>query len=369
MTQITSFTTGCRSALSSGWTRREFLRGAGAVAALGPLSLSTGSPRFAYVACGDNSLRVFSMRGKRWTLLQRVPSFAPACVLLAAAQQALYVANEIDEHDGLPRGTVEVFHVDPEGRLSLSNRIALSLSATRPRHMAISPDGKFLAVAAYGGGIYNVIAITEDGGLGKVISIFKETGCGPHALQSSAHPHNLCFDAVSGHLLSSDFGSDRLNLFAVDEGSLRRCMQRSTGEGSGPSQCVFHPSGSFIYAWHGLEKMLVCYRYKGGTLGEVIQRVPLSAGGLAMHPSGRMLYSSQEAWRIDTDGGTLSRVRQSLAGGNEIVVSHDGTRVYILDGLRGLITEASVESATGEVHCKTNVAVVARPRSIALKTI
>jgi 6-phosphogluconolactonase len=372
MTQTTSSTTRCRSALNpgDGWTRREFLRGAAGVVAANQLPQAMRAPGFAYVGCGDDSLRVFRVQGEVWTQIQRVPSRAPACVLLSPAQQTLYVANGVDDHGGLPRGTVEAFHIHPEdGHLTLLSRTALSLSATRPRHMAVSPDGKRLAVAAYGGGIYNLIAIAHEGSPGQVSSIFKDSGCGSHAqLQASAHPHTLLFDAGGRHLLSSDFGSDRLSVFALEDGGLRRRMQRSTGEGSGPSHCVLHPSGSFVYAWHGIEGTLVCYRYDGGIVGEVVQRVPLSADGLAVHPSGRMLYTAQGAWRIDAGCGRLSRTGTRLPAASQIVVSHDGTGVYFLDRARGSIDQATADSRTGEVHCKTNVAVVDKPSSIALKT-
>jgi 6-phosphogluconolactonase (cycloisomerase 2 family) len=234
--------------------------------------------------------------------------------------------------------------------------------------MAVSPDGKLLAVAAYGGGIYNLIAIAHEGSLVQVSSIFKDAGCGPHAqLQASAHPHTLLFDGGGRHLLSSDFGSDRLSVFALEDGGLQRCMQRSTGEGSGPSDCVLHPSG-FVYTWHGLEGTLVCYRFEGGTVGEEVQRVPLSAGGLAVHPSGRMLYTAQGAWRIDAGSGRLSRMGRWFPGASQLVVPHDGMTVYFLDGARGSIDQATADSRTGEVHCRTNAAVVDKPSSIALKT-
>ncbi len=321
------------------------------------------------MGCGDDSLRVFRVQGEVWTQIQQVPSRAPACVLLSPPQQTLYVANEVDVHEGLACGTVEAFHIHPgDGRLTLLNRTALSLSATRPRNMAVSPDGKLLAVGAYGGGIYNMVAIAQDGSLGQISSIFKDAGCGPHAqLQASAHPHTLLFDAGGRYLLSSDFGSDRLSVFALEDGGLRRRMQRSTGEGSGPSHCVLHPSGSFVYTWHGLEDTLVCYRYEGGTVGAEVQRARLSTGGLAVHPSGRMLYTAEGAWRIDATRGRLSRGQQ-LPAASQIVVSHDGTSVYFLDGVRGSIDQATADSRTGEVHCRTNVAVVDKPNSIALKT-
>src|ERR1700677_3096811 len=131
MTLTTSFITRCRSALRSRgeWTRREFLRGAAGVVALRHLPSGVAAPQFAYVASGEGVLAVLSLRGEQWTRIQRVPSRAPACVLLSPAQQTLYVANEIDEHEGMPRGTVEAFRIHPgDGRLTLLSRTALSLS-------------------------------------------------------------------------------------------------------------------------------------------------------------------------------------------------------------------------------------------------
>jgi 6-phosphogluconolactonase len=358
--------TRCQSALRlrGDWTRREFLRGAAGVVALQHLPSGVGAPaQFAYVASGEGVLHVFSLRGEQWTQIQRISSRAPGCILLS--RQMLYVANELEIHEGLPRGTVETFHVDPlDGLLTLSSRQPLSLSATRPRHMALSPDGKLLAVAAYGGGIYNLFSIAKDGSLGQPCHIFKDVGCGA----GSAHPHTLFFDVGGRHLLSSDFGSDRLSVFALDENRLRRRMQRSTGSGSGPGACVLHPSGSFFYTWHGLEGALACYRYEAGTVGEMIQRIPCSAGALAMHPSGHMLYTSHGVWRINGASGRLTRTQDVLPDSGQIVLAPGGERVFVV-ATGGSIYQVAVDRMTGKLHCKTKVAVVNEPKSIAVKTI
>jgi 6-phosphogluconolactonase len=355
-----------------GWTRREFVRGAAGLVALPYLPSPT--PGFAYVASGEDSLHVFLVQGERWTKVQRVSSSAPACVLLSPAQQTLYVANDVEAHEGLPRGTVEVFHIDPlDGRLTLSDRRPLSLSATRPRHMALSADSKMLAVAAYGGGIYNLFPVAEDGSLSQPSSIFKDAGCGGDPqLQGAAHPHSLVFDS-SGRLLASDFGSDRLSVFAVEGGRLQRLAQRPTGSGSGPGATVLHPEGSLVYAWHRLESTLACYRYDAmsGTVGETIQKLPfprLSAGTLAMHPSGRMLYTSQGVWQIDRGSGRLTRTQHLLPHATQISAAPDGERIYILDGSTGSIYQLSADRVTGELHSKTRVALVSEPKSIAIRT-
>jgi 6-phosphogluconolactonase len=355
-----------------GWTRREFVRGAAGLVAL-PY-LPSPSPNFAYVASGEGAVHVFLVQGERWTKIQHVSSSAPACVLLSPSQQTLYVANEVEAHEGLPRGTVEAFRVDSlDGRLRLSSRRPLSLSATRPGHMALSLDGKVLAVAAYGGGIYNTFSVAEDGSLDQLAGIFKDAGCGgdPES-QGAAHPHSLLFDP-GGRLLGSDFGSDRLSVFAVESGRLQRLAQHPTGRGSGPGATVLHPGGAFFYVWHELEGTLACYRYNAmsGTVGETIQRLPFprsSAGTLAMHPSGRMLYTSQGVWQIDGGSGRLTRTPYELPNATQISAAPDGGSIYILDGGTGSIYQLPTDRVTGELHCKTRVALVSEPKSIAIRT-
>jgi 6-phosphogluconolactonase len=374
--------------LAARWTRREFVRGAAGMVALPHLPLgavSAQSPQFAYVASGEGSLHVFRLRGEVWTTTQRVPSPAPACILLSPAQRTLYVANDVDAHEGLPRGTVEAFHVDPlDGQLTLLGRTPLSLSATHPRHLALSPDGKVLAVAAYGGAIYNLFPIAEDGSLGQLSSIFKQAGCGPHAhSQASAHPHTLLFDAGGRHLLSSDFGSDRLSVFAVEGGRLQRRMQLATAEGSGPGACALHPAGSVVYAWHNLQSTLACYRYDGvsGAIGDTLQRLSFptaSLHALALHPSGRMLYTTQEnrnelrAWHMDAKDGRFTQakgVKLGEAAPTHIMASPDGESIFVLNDPGGSIYKVTADRTTGKLHDKARVAAVDQPKSIALKTI
>lgn len=238
--------------------------------------------------------------------------------------------------------------------------------------MALSPDGKLLAVAAYGGGIYNVFSVAEDESLDR-LSIFKDAGCGGDPeLQGAAHPHSVAFDS-SGRLLASDFGRDRLNVFAVEGGRLQRLAQRPTGNGSGPGATVLHPGGSLLYAWHELEGTLACYRYDAmtGSVGESLQRLSFlrqSAGLLAMHPSGRMLYTSQGVWQIHGGSGRLERTQHELPNATQISPAPDGESVYILDGCSGSIYQLPADRATGELHSKTRVALVSKPKSIAIRT-
>ena len=334
------------------WTRREFVRGAAGVVALPHLLPAASKERYAYVASSEESIHVFRLLGQQWREIQRIASVAPAHLLIAG--DTLYAANDVGMYGGLPRGNVEVFRIEPDGRLRLLGRTALSLSATHPRHMAISPDGKFLALAAYEGGIYNLFTIAADGSLGPS-DIFKETGSGADPkLQASAHPHTLIFDASGRRLIASDFGSDRLSVFSIQDGRLCRQMQRSTGAGSGPSHCAF--GDSVVYVWLGLEKTLACYRYDG-EVGEALQRLPLHTAGihsLSLDRRRRVLFATRPnsvtTWLINREG------LLEEAAPRQVAVEHE--RIYVVGGC--------VHHQTAERTVR--VAEVNGPRSVALKS-
>jgi 6-phosphogluconolactonase (cycloisomerase 2 family) len=169
------------------------------------------------VASANDLIHAFEVRGERWTAVQQIASAAPAAIAITG--HTLYAANDIHLHDRLPRGSVEWFSIAKNGRLAAMGRVALSLSATHPRSLAVSPDGKWLAVASYADGIYNLFAIASDGSLGAPCGIFKDTGC--------AHPHALHFDATGTRLISSDAESDRPKVFAIKDSRLTRTEENA----------------------------------------------------------------------------------------------------------------------------------------------
>jgi 6-phosphogluconolactonase len=388
--------------LLSQLSRRAFLRSTAAVAALAPLRrvARATSPLkqdgFAYVACRsrtgseDDSLQVSFLRGGRWTAIQRLPTRAPACVVLSPDEQTLYVANEIGTHEGLPRGTVEAFRVDPsDGQLSLLSRQALSLAATYPRRMALSPDGRLLAVATDGGAIYNLLPVAADGGLDSPSSIFKELDRGPHTrLLTGSDPHRLLFDSTGKYLLSSGFGRRRMSAFTVAPKTMSRRMQQHTVEVDDDSgACALHPDGSVFYVRQSAANNLSCYRYdsSSGTVGEIIQRVAMpmrgsdvAPAGLAIHPSGRMLYTagrargSLQAWKIHAQGGFLSQAKHvefEGAPAYEMFVAPNGQSLFVLDDSRGLIRRIAVDPVTGEPGFVEDAAMIRGAQSIVFKTL
>ena len=375
------------------WTRREVLRGAAVVAALSPMQGALAAaellkrPTFAYVAAHgtgeDGYIHAFAVANGKWATVQRAPSRAPSCLALSRDQRVLYVANDIAEDAGLPRGTVEAFSIASNGLLTSLGARPLALSGANPRAMAVSPDGKLLVVAAYEGGLYSLFPIKADGRLSVAKHSYKPTGSGPHArMQRSSHPRSVVFDEDSGRLLTSDFGADRLSVFFIEGQKLTQQAQRHTGAGSGPGALVLHRASATMIAAHELEGALVSYRYShiDETPLQVGQRVAGSKpdanaparASLALHVSGGMLYSawaheaSITAWRIDARTGQLSRPQELRLGSEQVVAAPDGKSILVVD--RGSIHCVTTDATDGEMHAAEKVAHVENAKFVALKT-
>jgi 6-phosphogluconolactonase len=386
------------------WSRREFVQMAGS--SLG--AISVGPPllacvtrasgrvatRFVYVGFGgegakDQGIAVFDLRGDlrggRWKPTGVVASAAPSSLVLDASERFLYAVNEVDEYEGLPTGTVEAYAIDAaDGSLKFVNRQKLSLSATAPRHAAVSPDGRALVVAVHGGGAYNVLPLGKDGSVGAVFGILKETGSGPHGEQRSAHPQMVVFDRA-GRVVTADLGSDRLSVLNLDAAQLSIAGRYATQAGEGPRQIAIHPDGRLLFVANELDASVACYAYDPdegkivGRLGQVATACDGNTGGvvMAVDPAGEFLYTSHRrgsggvsVWRIARSSGGLQRLQ---------VVDEDGPRLHELtmraDGksLLGLSREDGGvfgwRIANGQISRGVQLASLTAPMSMAAKSL
>lgn len=360
-------------------------------------------PRFAYVGTytsdapggtaggpASKGIYVLAIKDGGWTQVQSVASANPSFLAVHPSQRFLYAINEIDTYQGLPTGTAEAYAIDAnDGRLTLLNREPLSLSGVIPAHLAVSPDGRALAVALYGGGAYNVLPIGADGKLGKVSGIEKETGAGPDTeRQESPHPHMVLFDASGQRLLATDLGTDRINVFTLDDGKLGVLGRTSVSPGSGPRHLALHPSQRFVYLVNELDATVACFGYDAasGKVGEQRQRVSTlpegysgqkSSAALVMHPSGQFLYASNRrlksdhptadsiaAFRIDASSGTLTPLQhwsEGLRFPRALAMAPGGSHLYALSQKGDTILRLRIDPASGKLDQPVQVAQVPTP--------
>ena len=313
-------------------SRRRFLETASIAAATlvarPQETLASGSSKLHFAIVGSmgcaSKLHLYSFRGKDWQWLQTLPTKSPVAVLLHPNQETLYVLNQIDEHEGLPRGTVETYRLHRgNGALTLQSRQPLSLSATSPRHMALSPAGDSLVVAVAGGGAYNLLPVHTNGELGRVSRQRKETGSGPiPGHQDSSHPQTVLFAPRSNIVVASDLGADRLSIFSIERG-IELTSRIAMPQGSGPRNLAFHPEGQRLFVDHALEGALSVFSWNHASPISAPSLTPSATtrgpfgDALAIHPAGKALYAAGRglitAWSIRDSGPILPM--QSIAAG------------------------------------------------------
>ena len=386
------------------WNRRDFVQMVGC-SSLGVISARTpwlsaaskentgAAPRFAYIGYSGNDraaheIGVFTVEGERWRPTGTVASDHPSFLMLHPSERFLYAINEVDWCESLPSGAVEAYAVDAnDGSLTLLNRQPLSLSAASPRHMALSPEGRALVVAVHGGGAYNVLPIDEDGRLGRVSGILKETGSGPdQEHQQAAHPQMVMFDRM-GRLLGADMGSDRLSVFTLDDCTLSVAGRSAARAGSGPRYLELHPNGNLLFVANGLDASVSCYEYdeKNGRILKQLEHVPTvrnssgekSAVLMAMHPSGDFLYVAHRSgsegitvWRTNSNTGALRVVQHEgdgLQSLHAMTMTADGSSLLALSQKSGSVVRWRVDQGSGRLSQPVQVAKVPAPMSMAVK--
>lgn len=317
---------------------------------------------------GDSgTLHLFRARNGRCERIGAIASERPAAL---AAHPALpivytanaYAANAAGRHRYEPRGAVEAFHLhEGTGRLALVAQQPLSLSATQPRSLALSPDRRSLLVAAFGGGAYNVLPIDDAGLPGQPTSILKQIGCGPDPRkQTSAHPACVLFHPEEPLGIAADFGADRLDLLSPEIGGagipgFSVVSRISCGLGGGPIAVALHRDGRLLVAMLRLRPALASFRLAPSRF-EPLQLTSLASepAALAFHPERDVLYSVVsknprwsllESWRTDAESGALQRATATLLPSPGVRAMHSTRGVLWLTCARGLLA-ATLDPAT-----------------------
>ena len=241
---------------------------------------------------------------------------SPSCLVLNAAGDRLYSANETDRVGENKEGTVSAFAVNRKnGSLTLLNTVRSG--GAGPTYVSIHPTGKYLLVANYFGGSVAVLPILADGKLGEASCVKNDSGkIGPTRAVNAppgsfafsghdrTHAHMIQSDPSGRFVLHVDLGLDQIFVWKFDQqtGQLTANDPPSVSlpPGDGPRHFHFHPNGKWFYSIQEEGSTIVVFDYDG--------------------KSGRL-----------TARQTISTLPPGFAGSNfcsEIMVSSDGKYVY-----------------------------------------
>jgi 6-phosphogluconolactonase len=239
------------------WNRRTFLATAGLTTAAAITPRLLAEPTRAAVACiaTANHIQLFQGRGDSVrpigdpTLCE-----APRSPILHPTRAIVYVAHDTSEYLGLPRASISAYSIDRKaGTLTPISRVPLALSATHPQHLAISPDGRTLLVAATGGGVYNIFTLAPNGSVLPAPRVLKQTGCGPHPLQSSAQPSCSVFHPTQPIAYACDFGADRVDQLDLSAATPTILSRTQLTPGSGPALIALDPAAHRLIVTSSLQ--------------------------------------------------------------------------------------------------------------------
>jgi len=196
-----------------------------------------------------------------------------------------------------------------------------------PCHVSVTPDGKAVMVANYGGGSVSSFPVMDDGALGASPAVRQHEGSGPDkGRQEGPHAHSINPSPDGRFAFAADLGIDGVVIDAMDPATKRLdpapVSIAKLAPGAGPRHFTFHPSGRFAYGINELNNTLTAFSYDAavGALTE-IQTVPTlpedftgtnSTAEVRVHPSGKFLYGpnrghdSIAVFAVDPEKGTLA---------------------------------------------------------------
>ncbi len=362
-------------------TRRTFLSLAGATAmgikTRSALPLASIAPKLAYIAAKGSAsgLYAFACQEPEWRLLEFVPAEEPIALAIHPDGRTLYVLHDVAIYRTLPRAYVSAYRIDAlSPKPAMLGVQPLSLSATLPRHFAISPGGKFLIVSAQGGGAYNLLPISEDGSIGRVCGIRKEVGCGRgvHS-QNSAQPRAALFTERGDCILTIDHGTDTISILEGDP-SLRVRAQCALPPGTGAHSLAIHRPTQLAFVSGALSQALLALRIdlSAAAISEPVTLIADGASGpLAIHPRRQILYAATSRGVAVYDFHHADEIRlvqhldvQDGMLGYQSLVFSPSLRALFMPSRKGLVSMPG-ERSSGLLHAPRLISAVPHAQTVA----
>ncbi|WP_420850296.1 lactonase family protein [Pseudomonas typographi] len=287
--------------------------------------------------------------------LQVIPAENPSWLAVNHKQTRLFVANENGPGQKDPVGKVSSYAIGPDNTISLISQ--QPTGGDEPTHVSISTDGDFVfvsnyAVHAQGKPSLVVLAVDDDGKLGKVEQTFQHTAShiDPQR-QASSHVHSVVSSPNKSHYVyASDLGADQVFIYQFTPSNehypLNPAAPRSVilPPGSGPRHLLFNHSGKQAYLTLEMAAQVAVFDYRAGNLVRTqllnLADKPGQGAGGALHFSadGKFLYVSNRGtvnqivvYAVNPDDGKLKALqRRSVDGDHPREFTLDPTGRYVL---------------------------------------
>jgi 6-phosphogluconolactonase len=248
----------------------------------------------------------------------------PTFLNVDASGNKLYAISEGVSEEGNRVGEAVAFVIDSaSGKLDVLNR-----SATIPASSChIQRSGGCLIQVSYNGGIVGLIALTEDGRIGKLLDIQQHEGHGTNPdRQEKPHPHSAILSPDQQYVFVPDLGLDVIRTYCISKDRTKLEFQGDTQlhPGAGPRHMVFHPESKFAYVINELDSTVTAFSYaaaEGKLLTtQKVSTLPIDYSGenscaeITISEDGKFVYGANRGhdsivvYAVDQQSGSLSVV-------------------------------------------------------------
>jgi len=247
----------------------------------------------------------------------------PNFLKISPDKKYLYAATRppaIIEKSG---GYINAYKINQKGELQFLNKQVSH--GSDPCHVDISADGKFVAIATYGGGSVSLFPVNSDGKLLPASSTINFTGSGPNKnRQNEPHAHSIKFSPAGNQVFSADLGTDQLNIFRLEHQKLVPANQKfvKTDPGAGPRHFDFHPNGNIIYVINELNSTITVFQNENDAWKKVqsVSTIPPGfsednyCADIHVSSNGKFLYGSNRGhnsisvFKIDAESKKLELI-------------------------------------------------------------
>ena len=301
---------------------------------------------------------VFEGKGKGITIcafehgeiqeIEKIEVRNPSFLCINAKEHKIYAVNEMKEYLGEKGGGVTQISYDEQFRMKIEG--SWNTKGTDPCHIAMEPEGLFLAIANFASGSVTTYPLRADGDIdGNAMSFFQHEGSSINEKrQSGPHAHSCIFSVDNHRFYVPDLGIDKVLTYCY-EGTVIESVKEADVQvpaGSGPRYGEFSKDGTHFYLINEISSQVMHYICRNGNLekADTVSTLPQDFNGenicsdLHITPDGSFLIASNRGhdsvvcYRIAEGGKLEFTERQSCGGKTPRNFAVDPTGNYVLVG-------------------------------------
>lgn len=287
----------------------------------------------------------------------------PSFLKISPNRKYLYSVNRAPKNVESAGGYVTAYEINKNGSLKFLNK---QLShGSGPCHIDVSGDGKFVAIATYGGGTVSLYPVAKNGRLAEATTVVQNQGSGANKRRQEApHAHCVKFSPYNNQVFNADLGTDQLNVFLLKNKKLVRQDSVEMAAGAGPRHFNFHPNEQVIYVINELNSTITAVGNVGGNWKkfQTVSTLPPdftgdnSCADIHVSADGKFLYGSNRGhnsiavFEIDPHNKHLTFIKTVSTEGDwprNFTISPDGNFLLVANQRSGNIAVFQIDKKSG----------------------